>query len=54
VGGGLPSALSTAPTGVAAFVETDNYVKFTLAVPADSQITIKCVGYFSGLQLQRV
>lgn len=54
VGGGSPSALSTAPTGVTAFVETDNYVKFTLTVPTDSQITIKCVGYFSGLQLQRV
>lgn len=53
-GAGLPTALSNNPSGTTVFGENVNYVKFSLAVPANSYITFKAVGYLSGVQLQRV
>ena len=48
-----PVALSTYPQGDVAFVPGHNYVSVSFSVPAGGYITIKAVGYLSGLQVQR-
>jgi len=52
--GDVPVAKSTAPTATAAFVENQNYVKYTLAFGSGSYISVKAYGYFAGLQLVKV
>lgn len=54
VGAGLPSTQSNSPTVATSFIQGQNYVLYTLTVPAQSYITFKTVGYLSGVQLLRV
>jgi len=54
VGAGLPSTQANNPLGATSFIQGQNYVLYTLTLPAQSYITFKTVGYLSGLQLLRV
>lgn len=49
-----PTVLSNNPTVATTYVEGQNYVKYTLTVPAGGYITLRVVGSISGLQLLRV
>ena len=51
---GAPIALSLTPTLPSSFVEGDNYVVQNLVLSANDIVTVKAVGYLSGLQLRRV
>ena len=53
VNAGLPTAQTNNPSVTPGFVEGVNYVKYSLTVPASGYVTIKTVGYMSGLQMQR-
>jgi hypothetical protein len=53
VNAGLPTSQTNNPIVTPVFVEGSNYVKYALVIPANGYITIKAVGYLSGLQLQR-
>lgn len=49
----LPEVKQTNPTGVPAFVENANYVRFQVVVSSGSTVSVKVYGYLAGLQLIR-
>jgi hypothetical protein len=48
-----PVSKTTSQTASSTWVEDGNYVKFSLVVPAQGVINIKCYGYFDALQIKR-
>lgn len=54
VNAGLPTIQANNPTVNPSFIEGQNYMLFSLTVPSNGYITLKTVGYLSGLQLKRV
>jgi hypothetical protein len=54
INSGTPTVLTNNPVLTPAFIEHYNYVKIDVTLARNDALTIKTIGYLSGLQLQRI